>query len=209
MGSNKRRICYLYRPSKREKSLNKSQILRQKLHELEKTPAPSLNKKGIKSKVNCWFNKESPKDIEKNKNKIENYIDMKLVQLNLEINKIDNGFNINSFFEQKEEKMKKFKDSVLENINISKSKAKGRIIKSYNMLGNKNKNIIKNLTNELNNNNNDSIENSNSKKSNNTNNNTNIKRPQSPKYIRNNNKQQNNDENNYSNNNNGEISQNN
>ena len=71
---------------KREKSLNKSQILRQKLHELEKTPAPSLNKKGIKSKVNCWFNKESPKDIEKNKNKIENYIDMKLVQLNLEIN---------------------------------------------------------------------------------------------------------------------------
>ena len=95
---------------KREKSLNKSQILRQKLHELEKTPAPSLNKKGIKSKVNCWFNKESPKDIEKNKNKIENYIDMKLVQLNLEINKIDNGFNINSFFEQKEEKMKKFKD---------------------------------------------------------------------------------------------------
>ena len=35
---------------------------------------------------------------------------MKLVQLNLEINKIDNGFNINSFFEQKEEKMKKFKD---------------------------------------------------------------------------------------------------
>ena len=102
-----------------------------------------------------------------------------------------------------------FEDSVLENINISKSKAKGRIIKSYNMLGNKNKNIIKNLTNELNNNNNDSIENSNSKKSNNTNNNTNIKRPQSPKYIRNNNKQQNNDENNYSNNNNGEISQNN
>ena len=95
---------------KREKSLNKSQILRQKLHELEKTPAPSLNKKGIKSKVNCWFNKESPKDIEKNKNKIENYIDMKLVQLNLEINKIDNGFNINSFFEQKEEKMKKYRN---------------------------------------------------------------------------------------------------
>ena len=87
-----------------------------------------------------------------------------------------------------------FEDSVLENINISKSKAKGRVIKSYNMLGNKNKNLIKNLVNELgsnndndnNNTNTNNINNSNSKKSNNTNNNTNVKRPQSPKYNRNN-----------------------
>ena len=94
-----------------------------------------------------------------------------------------------------------FEDSVLENINISKSKAKGRVIKSYNMLGNKNKNIIKNLVNDTNNN----LNNSQSKKSNNTNN-TNIKRPQSPKYNRNNNinnndKAQNNDDISYANNN--------
>ena len=94
-----------------------------------------------------------------------------------------------------------FEDSVLENINISKSKAKGRVIKSYNMLGNKNKNIIKNLVNDTNNN----LNNSQSKKSNNTNN-TNIKRPQSPKYNRNNinnnnDKAQNNDDISYANNN--------
>ena len=83
-----------------------------------------------------------------------------------------------------------FEDSVLENININKSKAKGRIVKSYNMLGNKNKNIIKNLEKDINGNENDNntynINNSQSKKSNNTNN-TNTKRPQSPKYNRNNN----------------------
>ena len=97
---------------KREKSINKSsnQILRQRLHELEKTPAPSLNKKGIKSKIKCWFNKESPKNNQNNKDKIENIIDMKLLQLNLEINKINNDFNINNYFENKEEKMKKFRN---------------------------------------------------------------------------------------------------
>ena len=94
---------------KREKSANKSntnQILRKKLHELEKTPAPALNKKEIKSKVNCWFNKESPK----NKEKKENYLDKKLLELNLELNKINNSFNINKYFEEKEEKMKKFRN---------------------------------------------------------------------------------------------------
>ena len=97
---------------KREKSINKSsnQILRQRLHELEKTPAPSLNKKGIKSKIKCWFNKESPKNNQNNKDKIENIIDMKLLQLNLEINKINNDFNINNYFENKEEKMKKYRN---------------------------------------------------------------------------------------------------
>ena len=84
-----------------------------------------------------------------------------------------------------------FEDSVLENINISKSKGKNRVVKSYNMLGNKNKNIIRNLENNFNNDNteNNNNINSSSKKSNNTNN-TNVnngKRPQSPKYIRNNN----------------------
>ena len=97
---------------KREKSINKSsnQILRKKLHELEKTPAPSLNKKGIKSKIKCWFNKESPKNNQNNKDKIENLIDMKLLQLNLEINKINNDFNINTYFDKKEEKMKKYRN---------------------------------------------------------------------------------------------------
>ena len=94
---------------KREKSANKSntnQILRKKLHDLEKTPAPALNKKEIKSKVNCWFNKESTK----NKEKKENYLDKKLLELNLEMNKINNSFNINKYFEEKEEKMKKFRN---------------------------------------------------------------------------------------------------
>ena len=94
---------------KREKSANKSntnQILRKKLHDLEKTPAPAFNKKEIKSKVNCWFNKESPK----NKEKKENYLDKKLLELNLELNKINNSFNINKYFEEKEEKMKKFRN---------------------------------------------------------------------------------------------------
>ena len=97
---------------KREKSINKSsnQILRKKLHELEKTPAPSLNKKGIKSKIKCWFNKESPKNNQNNKDKIENLIDMKLLQLNLEINKINNDFNISTYFDKKEEKMKKYRN---------------------------------------------------------------------------------------------------
>ena len=102
-----------------------------------------------------------------------------------------------------------FEDSVLENINISKSKAKGRVIKSYNMLGNKNKNIIKNLVNDLgsNDNDNNNINNSNSKKSNNTNTNTNVKRPQSPKHNRNTNNGKNSDDINNVNNN--ESSQNN
>ena len=97
---------------KREKSINKSsnQILRKRLHELEKTPAPSLNKKGIKSKIKCWFNKESPKNNQNNKDKIENLIDMKLLQLNIEINKINNDFNINTYFDKKEEKMKKYRN---------------------------------------------------------------------------------------------------
>ena len=96
---------------KREKSANKSsnQILRKRLHELEKTPAPALNKKGIKSKINCWFNQENTKT-KNDKNKIENFFDMKLLQLNSDINKISNDFNIDSYFNKKEEKMKKFRN---------------------------------------------------------------------------------------------------
>ena len=98
--------------SKREKSLNKSsnQILRKKLHDLEKNHAPALNRKSVRSKINCWFNKANHKDSQNNKNKIENYYDKKLLELNIEINKVNNSFNLNSYFEQKEEKMKKFKN---------------------------------------------------------------------------------------------------
>ena len=97
---------------KREKSSNKSsnQILRQRLHELEKTPAPALNKKGIKSKIKCWFNQENPKTSNNDKNKLENFFDMKLLQLNSDINRISNEFNIDSYFNKKEEKMKKFRN---------------------------------------------------------------------------------------------------
>ena len=35
---------------------------------------------------------------------------MKIIELNLEINKINNSFNINSYFEKKDEKMKKFRN---------------------------------------------------------------------------------------------------
>ena len=97
---------------KREKSANKSsnQILRQRLHDLEKTPAPSINKKGIKSKIKCWFNQENQKSAKNDKNKIENFFDMKLLQLNSDINRISNEFNIENYFSKKEEKMKKYND---------------------------------------------------------------------------------------------------
>ena len=44
-----------------EKSLNKSssRMLRKKLHDLEKAPAPILNIKGAKSKIECWFDSNS------------------------------------------------------------------------------------------------------------------------------------------------------
>ena len=97
---------------KREKSAGKSsnQILRQRLHELEKTPAPAINKNGIKSKIKCWFNQENPQTAKNDKNKIENFFDMKLLQLNSDINKISNDFSIDNYFSKKEEKMKKFSD---------------------------------------------------------------------------------------------------
>ena len=106
-GDNKTKVAV-----KREKSLNKStnQILRKKLHDLEQNHAPAVNRKSVRSKINCWFNKENPKDSKNNKNKIESYYDKKLLELNIEINKVNNSFNLNNYFEQKEEKMKKFKN---------------------------------------------------------------------------------------------------
>ena len=107
IGDNKTKVTV-----KREKSLNKStnQILRKKLHDLEQNHAPAVNRKSVRSKINCWFNKENQKDSRNNKNKFENYYNKKLLELNIEINKVNNSFNLNNYFEQKEEKMKKFKN---------------------------------------------------------------------------------------------------
>ena len=155
----------------------KEMALRRKLHELEKAPAPVLNIKGIKSRIECWGGsndnkrskinslgtkpKENPKskDEKKVKNnksndqkilsnfinnkkikeisgndqninnnkvrntassnnipkisknmeeKIEKYVDKKLMQLNLQIGEIDELFNFDNYFKNKEDKMKLF-----------------------------------------------------------------------------------------------------
>ena len=128
---------------KNEKNSNKStssKMLRKKLHEIEKAPAV-LNIKGVKSRIECWFDNNSNnngnkyleyteklngqnkmkklihKEYDENnniistkkmENKIENYVDKKFSQLNLQIDKINDIFSIENYFEQKENKMKKF-----------------------------------------------------------------------------------------------------
>lgn len=150
--------------------------LRRKLHELEKAPAPALNIKGIKSRIECWSGnndnkrgkvnslatKETPKSkdekrknnnkqndqkiisdfinnkklndmSEKSKNsnanntnhisasskavpkisknmeeKIEKYVDKKLMQLNVQIEEINDLFNFDQYFKEKEDKMKQY-----------------------------------------------------------------------------------------------------
>ena len=147
-----------YTNNHKEKSMNKSsnKILRQKLHDLEKAPAPMLNIKGIKSKIECWFdcssnnignkymefslkssrsngqhkikkgenNEDNNLLSKKWENKIENYVDKKLAQLNLEINKINDVFNLETYYKQKENKMKKF-------INIPYIKETNFYVKKY------------------------------------------------------------------------------
>ena len=139
------------------------------MHELEKAPAPVLNIKGIKSRIECWgnnndnkklkpnstTNREMPKskDEKKNKNnklnnpkvfnniinnkknsnensnninschnssnnipkinknldeKIEKFVDKKLMQLSIQIEEIDELFNLNKYYIDKENKMKKY-----------------------------------------------------------------------------------------------------
>ena len=144
--------------SHKEKILNKSsnKMLRQKLHDLEKAPAPMLNIKGVKSKIECWFdcssnnigNKYMEFSLKSNRsngqnkakkgesnednnllnkkleNKIENYVDKKLAQLNIEINKINDAFNLESYYEQKDNKMKKY-------LNIPYIKENNFYVKKY------------------------------------------------------------------------------
>ena len=141
---NKKKESNNNNTNKREKSSNKSssnKMLRKKLHDLEKAPAPVLKIKEAKSKVECWYDNHTnnignkymefssqpngqnkvkkfiSKDYEeinnfiinkKIENRIENYVDKKLAQLNLQIDKINDIFSIDSYFEQKEIKMKKY-----------------------------------------------------------------------------------------------------
>ena len=147
--------------------------LRKKLHELEKAPAPVLNIKGIKSRIECWganndikrnrmntmVQREMPKSKDEKKTKnnksnnqkvvnniignkkmkelninennnnnnkknnsnndipkvnknsddlIEKYVDKKLMQLSIQIEEIDALFNLDNYYKEKENKMKKF-----------------------------------------------------------------------------------------------------
>ena len=132
-----------------EKSSNR--MLRKRLHDLEKAPAPVLNIKGAKSKIECWFDnsinnnrnkfmeystqknsscvkyngqnkikKPISGEIRDNKNhkilskklkhKIEDYVENKLSQLYIQIDKINDIFSIETYFKQKETKMRKFKN---------------------------------------------------------------------------------------------------
>ena len=162
--------------NKRESSLSKSstKMLRKKLHDLEKAPAPVLNIKGAKSKIECWFdnnnnngskymeytvknnlsNKPNGQNklrksiigeddeninimIKKMENKIEKYVDKKLSQLHLQIDKLNDIFSIESYFEQKEIKMKRF-------INIPYINKKTIYVKKYSS------EIYEELINEIN-----------------------------------------------------------
>ena len=147
--------------------------LRRKFHELEKAPAPVLNIKGIKSRIECWgnnnenkknkvnsigqkkektksrdekkaknnknneqkaisnfINSKKVKDLSDNNNlncnsnsvssnhipkisknmeeKIEKYVDKKLMQLNLQIEEIDELFSLEKYFKEKDDKMKQY-----------------------------------------------------------------------------------------------------
>ena len=154
---------------KNKQNETKEIALRRKLHELEKAPAPVLNIKGIKSRIECWgnnndnkklkpnttTNREMPKskdekkiknnklnnpkvlnnninnkkNINENSNninscnnssnnipkinknldeKIEKFVDKKLMQLSLQIEEIDELFNFDKYYIDKENKMKKF-----------------------------------------------------------------------------------------------------
>ena len=160
-------------PKKNKQNETKEISLRRKLHELEKAPAPILNIKGIKSKIECWggnndnkktkinnlekrdmpkskdekksknnkinnqkaisnlvgnkklndFNSAENDKVNNNKNnssnnipkinknfeeKIEKYVEQKLMQLSLQIEEIDDLFNLDKYYEEKINKMKKY-----------------------------------------------------------------------------------------------------
>ena len=136
-------------------------LMRKKLHQLEQSPPPMLNIKGVKSKIECWgpsnetkVQKSTKNTIEKNnkrminirkkdnnnnndsKDEIDlNYVSKKesemiknkkevdlkkieekmkknalkkLIKIEGQINKIDNEFNLDVYFKEKEKKMEEF-----------------------------------------------------------------------------------------------------
>ena len=157
---------------KNKQNETKEISLRRKLHELEKAPAPVLNIKGIKSRIECWGGNNDNKKIKNNNNthrempkskdekkiktnklnnqniinnivgnkkmkeinntgknstnscnnssknipivnkdldeKIEKFVDKKLMQLSLQIDEIDDLFNLDKYYNEKENKMKKY-----------------------------------------------------------------------------------------------------
>ena len=148
-------------PVHKRKPETKDMIMRKKLHQLEQSPPPMLNIKGIKSKIECWGPSNDTKKQKNNKNLIEKdnkritninkknniakidskdeiniiniskketgmknknkEVDMKkieeklkknaikrLVKIESQINRIDNEFNIDSYFQEKDKKMEEF-----------------------------------------------------------------------------------------------------
>ena len=148
-------------PVHKRKPETKDMIMRKKLHQLEQSPPPMLNIKGIKSKIECWGPNNDTKKQKNNKNLVEKdnkritninkknniakidskdeiniiniskketemknknkEVDMKkieeklkknaikrLVKIESQINRIDNEFNIDSYFQEKDKKMEEF-----------------------------------------------------------------------------------------------------
>ena len=148
-------------PVHKRKPETKDMIMRKKLHQLEQSPPPMLNIKGIKSKIECWGPSNDTKKQKNNKNLVEKdnkritninkknniakidskdeiniiniskketemknknkEVDMKkieeklkknaikrLVKIESQINRIDNEFNIDSYFQEKDKKMGEF-----------------------------------------------------------------------------------------------------
>ena len=148
-------------PIHKRKPETKDMLMRKKLHQLEQSPPPMLNIKGVKSKIECWgpsnetkIQKSTKNTIEKNNKRIVNIrkkdnnnnndskdeIDLnyvskkesemiknkkevdlkkieekmkknalkKLIKIEGQINKIDNEFNLDIYFKEKEKKMEEF-----------------------------------------------------------------------------------------------------
>ena len=148
-------------PVHKRKQETKDMIMRKELHQLEQSPPPMLNIKGIKSKIECWGPSNDTKKQKNNKNLVEKdnkritninkknniakidskdeiniiniskketemknknkEVDMKkieeklkknaikrLVKIESQINRIDNEFNIDSYFQEKDKKMEEF-----------------------------------------------------------------------------------------------------
>ena len=150
-------------PIHKRKPETRDMLMRKKLHQLEQSPPPMLNIKGIKSKIECWgpsndtkkqknsknnFEKEnkritninkknninidskddisnlyniSKKESEMSNNNKNKEVDLKKIEEKLkknalkklnkiedQINRIDNEFNLDTYFKEKEKKMEEF-----------------------------------------------------------------------------------------------------